>query len=116
MSDDNNLTDRSYELVEMIEKRKKLLSAVAVICFFLVPVGIGIDFHIYMTATHQKGDWSDMSTAAIALISALTCLFLIVGIRKYTLIKDLKKKLDQMEVLEETIYNEVLSPKTHQMK
>lgn len=111
--DDNTLTDRSYELVESIEKRKKLLTAVVIICFALVPVGIGIDAHLYTTTVHQKGDWSDMSMAILAVVSAFSGLLLIIGIKNYIVMKDLKEKLDQIELFEETVYKEVLSSNLH---
>jgi uncharacterized membrane protein YcjF (UPF0283 family) len=110
MPDDNTLTDRSYELVEMIEHRRKLLTAIVIACFILAPVGMGIDAQLYLTASHQKGDWSDINTAIMAIVSLISGLLLIIGVREYIQIKDLKRKLGQMELLEETIYNEVLSP------
>jgi uncharacterized membrane protein YcjF (UPF0283 family) len=113
MPDNNTLTDRSYELVEKIERRSKLLTAIVIACFILVPVGIGIDAHLYQTVSHQKGDWSDINTVIMAIVSVISGLLLIIGVREYTQIKDLKRKLGQMELLEETIYNEVLSPNLH---
>lgn len=109
MPDDNTLTDRSYELVEKIEHRSKLLTAIVIACFILAPVGFGIDAHIYLTASHQKGDWSDINTAIMAIVSVISGLLLIIGIKEYIRVKNLKRKLGQMELLEETIYNEVLS-------
>jgi hypothetical protein len=116
MSDDDTLTDRSYELVEMIEHKRKLLTAIVIICFVLVPVGIGIDAQLYMTVSHQKGSWSDVNIVIMAMVSAVSGLLLIVGIKKYILIKDLKKKLSQLDLLEETIYNEVIGPNLHQLR
>ncbi len=116
MPDNNTLTDRSYELVEKIEKRRKLLTAVVIACFILTPVGIGIDAHFYRAASHEKGGWSDISTAIIAIVSVITGLLSIAGVRVYLLINDLKRKLSQMELLEETIYNEVLRPNLHRLQ
>ncbi len=116
MPDNNTLTDRSYELVESIEKRRKLLTVVVIACFILAPVGIGIDAHTYWVASHEKGGWSDISTAIIAIVSVISGLLLIAGVRLYLLINDLKRKLSQMELLEETIYNEVLRPNPHQLQ
>jgi len=113
MPDNNTLTDRSYELVEKIERRSKLLTAIVIACFILVPVGIGIDAHLYQAVSHQKGDWSDINTVIMAIVSVISGLLLIIGVREYTQIKDLKRKLGQMELLEETIYNEVLGPNLH---
>ncbi len=109
MPDNNTLTDRSYELIEKIEKRSKLLTAIVIACFILAPVGFGIDVHLYVVASHQKGDWSDINFAVMAIVSVISGLLLIIGIKEYVRVKDLKRKLSQMELLEETIYNEVLS-------
>jgi len=116
MSDDNTLTDRSYELVEMLERKRKWLNAIVIVCFVLVPVFVGIDAYLYMTVSHFKGGWSDISIATIAMVSAISGLLLIIGIKEYTIVNNLKEKLDQMERLEETIYNEVISPNLHQLR
>jgi hypothetical protein len=89
---------------------------VVILCFILVPVGIGIDAHLYMAVSHQKGGWSDINIATMAVVSAVSALFLIIGVRKYKLMKDLKRKLIQMDLLEETIYKEVISPNSQYLK
>ncbi len=116
MLDNNTLTDRSYELVESIEKRRKLLIAVFMACFILAPVGIGIDAHLYNAASHEKGGLSGISTAIIAIVSVISGLLLIAGAKVYILTNDLKRKLSQMELLEETIYNEVLKQNLNQLQ
>ncbi len=110
MSNENTLTDRSYELVEALERRKKWLNAIIVVCFVLAPIGLGIDSYVYMNALHLKGDWSDMSMMIIAMVSAISGLLLIIGIKEYNNSKELNEKLGQVEKLEETIYNEVINP------
>jgi hypothetical protein len=112
----NTLTDRSYELVEKIENRSKLLTAIVIACFILAPVGIGINAHIYQAASHQKGDWSNADIALMGTIFAISALLFAIGIKKYTVIRDLKNKLAQMQLLEETIYNEVLKPNMRQLE
>lgn len=116
MVEANTLTDRSYELVEKIERKKMLLTAVVIACFILAPIGIGINAYTFMTATHMKGDWSDITIAAMGILSIISAILFVIGIKKYILIKDLKNKLAQMELLEETIYKEVLSTNLHQIK
>lgn len=116
MPDNNTLTDRSYELVETIEKRRKLLTVVVIACFVLLPVGIGTDAYFYMIAIHEKGGWSDISTAIIAIVSVISGMLLMAGVRVYLLLNDLKRKLSQMELLEETIYDEVLRPNMRQLQ
>lgn len=95
-------------MVESVEKRRKLLMAVFIACFILAPAGIGIDAQLYNTAIHEKGGLSDVSTAIIAIASVISGLFLIAGVKVYLLTNDLKRKLSQLELLEETIYNEVI--------
>jgi uncharacterized membrane protein YcjF (UPF0283 family) len=116
MVEANNLTDRSYELVEKIERKKMLLTAVVIACFILAPIGIGINAYTFMTATHTKGDWSDVNIALMGIIFIISIVLFAVGIKKYILIGDLKDKLAQVRLLEETIYNEVLNKNLSQIK
>jgi uncharacterized membrane protein YcjF (UPF0283 family) len=116
MPDDNTLTDRSYAMVEMVERRRKLLTTIVIACFILAPVGIGINAHIYQVASHQKGDWSNTDIALMGIISAISALLFAIGIEKYIVIRDLKSKLAQLQLLEETIYNEVLKPNMRQLE
>ncbi len=116
MPDNNSLTDRSYELVETIENRRRLLTAVVIACFVLAPVGIGIDAHLYNKFSHEKGGFSDINTAIVAIVSVISGLLLTAGVKVYLLINDLKRKLSQVELLEETIYNEVLRSDLHLLR
>jgi hypothetical protein len=125
MVEADNFTDRSYELVEKIEHRRLLLSAIAVMCFVLAPIGLGINAHFIMAAPHMKGYWSDanivlmgivLNIAHIGIIFVISAVLIAIGIKKYIVLKDLKSKLLQMQLLEETIYNEVLKPNMHQLE
>ena len=116
----NNLADRSYELVEMIERKKMLLTAIVIACFILAPMGIGINAYTYLFAIHLKGAWSGVNIALIIALMGIifvdSALLFAIGIKKYIVIKDLKSKLSQMQLLEETIYNEVLKSNMRQLE
>lgn len=125
MVEANNFTDRSYELVEKIERRRILLTAIVVMCFILAPIGLGINAHFIIAAFYMKGYWSDVSIALMGIvlniahmgiILAISAILIAIGIKKYIVIKDLKSKLLQMQLLEETIYNEVLKSNMHQLE
>ncbi len=114
MIEANTLTDRSYELVEKIERRRMLLTAVVVVCFILAPIGIGINTYFIIASSHQKGDWSDANIALMGIIFVISAILFATGIKEYILIGGLENKLAQMKLLEKTIYNEVLKPNMHQ--
>lgn len=120
MVEANNLTDRSYELVEKIEHKKLLLTAIVIACFVLASIGIGLNAYTYLFAFHLKGALAD---ANIALIVSLMGIILVdsallsaMGIKKYIQIRDLKSNLVQMQLLEDTIYNEVLKSNMHKLE
>jgi hypothetical protein len=124
MVEANNFTDRSYELVEKIERRRILLSAIVVMCFILAPIGLGTNAYFIIAAFHMKGDWIDtnialtgmgvvLNIAHMGIIFAISAILIAIGIKKYIVVKDLKSKLSQMQLLEETIYNEVLKSNMH---
>ncbi len=116
----NSLTDRSYELVEKIERKRTLLTVIVVMCFILAPIGIGINAYTYLSAIHLKGAWSDVNIALIIALMGIifvdSALLFVIGIKKYILIRDLKSKLSQMQLFEETIYSEVLKSNMHQLE
>lgn len=116
MAEANNLIDRSYEQVEKIEHKKLLLTAIVIVCFVLAPIGIGYSAHTYMTEIHSKGDWSDLNMALIGIILVISAILIVTGIDRYNQIRVLKDKLSQIQILEETIYNEVLESNMHQLE
>lgn len=116
MVEANNFTDRSYELVEKIERRRMLLTVIVVMCFILAPIGIGINAHFIIATSYMKGDWSNANIAPMGILFAISAMLFAIGIRKYTVIRDLKSKLAQMQLLEETVYNEVLKSNMRQLE
>ncbi len=116
MVETNNLTDRSYELIEKIERRKMLLTAIVAVCFILAPIGLGINAHFIIAASYMKGDWTDTNIAMMGIIFAISAILIWIGIKRYAIIRDLKSKLAQIQLLEDTIYNEVLKSNMHQLE
>jgi hypothetical protein len=112
----NNLTDSSYELVEKIERKRMLLTVIVIACFILAPIGIGITTHSIIATSHEKGDWSNTDIAFMGIIFAISAMLFGIGIKKYTVIRDVKSKLAQMQLPEETVYNEVLKSNMHQLE
>lgn len=113
---DNNLTDSSYELVGKIERKRMLLTVIVIACFVLAPIGIGKATHSIITTSHEKGDWSNTDIALTGIVFAVSAILIAIGIKKYTVVKDLKSKLSQIQLLENTIYNEVLKSNMHQLE
>ncbi len=125
MVEANNLTDCSYELIEQIERREMLLTAIVAVCFILAPIGFGINGCFILATSHMKGDWLDanialmgivLNIAHMGIIFAISAILIAIGVKKYNAIKDLKSKLTQTQLLEETIYNEVLKSNMHQLE
>jgi hypothetical protein len=97
-----------------------LLTAIVIACFILVSMGIGINVYTYSFVIHLKGAWSDVNIALfIALMGIIfvdSALLFAIGIKKYIVIKDLKSNLAQMQLLEDTIYDEVLKLNIHKLE
>lgn len=114
--DANNLTDRSYELIEEIERKRIFLTMIVIACFVLAPIGLGINAHFIIATSYMKGDWPNTYVALMGIIFVISAILIVMGIKKYTVVKDLKSKLSQMQLLEETIYNEVIKSNIHQLE
>ena len=106
---EKTLTEAAYEFMEGLERRKKRMIAVIVMCFVLGPVGLGFD---WIVVDHTKGGLADLATNPLIVITAIVSIIIITyGINRYFLVKKWENKLEQLEQLEETIYKEVLSSK-----
>jgi hypothetical protein len=106
---EKSLTDSAYESIERLEGRKKWVVGVVVACFVVAPLGLSFDLFIF---NHQKGGLTDLASNPLILIIALVSIIVLAfGIKMYTRIKKWGKQLGQLEQLEKTIYQEVLSSK-----
>jgi ABC-type molybdate transport system permease subunit len=86
----NNLTDSSYELIEKIERKRIFLTAIVIACFVLAPIGLGINAHFIIATSHMKGDWPNEYIALMGIIFTISAILIAIGIKKYTVVKDLK--------------------------
>jgi hypothetical protein len=103
-----NLTEESYRLIERVEKKKTWFTAIAIACLILAPIGVGLDAYLITVATHQKGGISDLNLVLMVAIGCVSLITIMVGVREYRSVKRLKGMLEQIDLFEETIYNEVL--------
>jgi hypothetical protein len=106
---EKSLTDTAYESIERLEGQKKWMVGIVVACFGLAPIGLGFDWFV---AIHQKGGLTDLaSNPLIVIIALVSTIVLALGTNKYILIKKWEKQLGELEQLEKTICQEVLSSK-----
>jgi hypothetical protein len=110
---ENTMTDVAYESIERMEKKRRLLKVIIIGCSIIAPFGLGINAFLFTALWHQKGGLSDIQLILIAAISIVFMFVLIFAINRYSVLKKLEKDLDQLELLEETIYREVLKSKTN---
>lgn len=102
------LTDSAYKAIEKAERRKKQLMYIMLGCLLTSLPGLGINAFIFMAGSNQKGSLIDDYFALISVLVVICLAIMIVGIHKFILLRNLGQKLNQVELLEETIYNEVL--------
>ncbi len=105
---DMTFTDSAYQAIEKAEKRKKQLMYIMLGCLLTSLPGLGINAFIFMAGSNQKGSLIDDYFALISVLVVVCLVIMIVGIHKFFLLRNLGQKLNQVELLEETIYNEVL--------
>jgi len=101
-------TDSAYQAIEQAEKRKKQLMYIVLGCLLTSLPGLGINAFIFMAGSNQKGSSIDNYLVLISVLAVICLVIMIVGIHKFILLRNIGNKLNQVELLEETIYNEVL--------
>ncbi len=109
---ENTMTDVAYNFIERMENKRRWLKVIIAGCFIIAPLGLGVNAFLFTAVSHQKGGLSDMQVILIAISSIIFIFMFIFALRRYSLLKKWKKELDRLELLEETIYTEVLKPKT----
>jgi len=108
---ENTSTDVAYELIERMENKRWWLKIITIICFIIAPLGLGINAFLFTMLSHQKGGLSDIQVILITISSIIFMFLVIFAINKYSILKKWKKEHNQLELLEETIYREVLKSK-----
>jgi hypothetical protein len=103
-----NVTESCFEMIDRLECKKRWLNLMVWGGLIISPAVLGLDVLVYKILSHQKGNLTDITVIAIALIAVL-CLILIVGsLKKYLALKRLRISLAELGSLEETIYQEVI--------
>ena len=106
-----NLTDTVYEKVTRLEKRKRRLAFVVMASALTALPILGINAFLYMTYTHQKGGVSGWNLIMISIIILICLIVIALGINWLLQLRKLNVRLNQFEILEETIYKEVMRSK-----
>lgn len=108
-----NLTDSAYVKIERLEGRRRVLSLAAIGCVLAAFSGFGINAFVFLTYSHQKGTLSNNILMLIGILAMVCVFILLLGINRYIAMKKLDKTMNQVELLEKTIYNEVLKSRTN---
>jgi hypothetical protein len=106
-----NLTDAVYEKVTRLEKRKRRLTFVIMASALTSLSVLGINTFLYITYTHQKGGVSGVNLIMISIIVLICLIVIALGINWLLQLRKLNSRLNQFEILEETIYQEVMRSK-----
>jgi hypothetical protein len=109
--ENKTITDVSFECIERLENKKSWLSFVAIGSLILAPIGLAADAFSFVVLSHEKGGLMDQQIVSIALVFIISILILLFGIDRYFKLKKWSRSLNQLELLEETIYKEVLQAK-----
>jgi hypothetical protein len=110
MPNKDTLTDISYGFVEDIERRKRWLRVLIIGGLFLAPLGLVANGIAFVSYSHQKGFY-DLNMTITTINIFLCSLFVIIGINQHALLKKWRRDVKELELLEERIFEEVLSPK-----
>ena len=106
-------TEATFELAEALEIKKRWLKMAIIVCLILAPVGLGANVYSFLVLSHQKGGLLDQQIVSIVLVFIALILILSFSTYKYFELKTWDENLHQLELLEETIYKEVLQSKTN---
>jgi hypothetical protein len=105
--DDVSLTELSYQRIERIEGSKRRLWIVVIGCSIFASLGLALNAAAYLYVSHLKG--SESLYVPLIAIATISCIiFIAFGARKYTTLANIDSRLKQLELLEDTIYSEVM--------
>jgi hypothetical protein len=110
---DNCVTDSCFELADRLECKKKWYNPVIWGTLIIAPAILGLDILVFQVLSHQKGSSSDATIVLIALVAALCLILIVATVKKYLVLKRLKKSLKELESFEIIIYQEVLKQDEH---
>lgn len=105
--EDKTITELSYENIERIEESKRQLRFVVISCALFASFGLMLNASTYLYFSSLKGDTS--AYIASTIIATMICIAIATfGAMKYKTLKNIGKRLEEFELLEETIYSEVI--------
>jgi len=105
---DVSFTDFAYQAIEQAEQKRTHLMYLVIGCLLASLPGLAINGYFYQVALHSKGGLSSGSLELIIILAMICLVLLAVGLQKFVLFRGLGNKLHQIELLEQTIYNEVI--------
>ena len=104
----NDSIDIAYGLIERAERQRRRLALIAASAFIPAILGLVVDSYLFVLFSHQKSPLDGKNTFFV-LILFIICLFLItVAVHRLLLLRKYNKKINEIAVLEEAIYSEVL--------
>jgi hypothetical protein len=105
---DWNLTDAVYEKIARLEKRKRWLTFIVLVSAFTALPILGMNAFLYINYSHQKSGMSDGNMTLVSIIILICLVVIALGIYWLLRLRKLNSKLNQFEIMEETIYQEVI--------
>jgi len=119
MSDDmsiKNLTDFAYESIASKEMERKSLVIIIISCFLIAVPSLGVSSFLLMAYLHQKGGLYTQDMISISALALISAILIVLGTNRVLRLKKIENKLKQFDLLEETIYSEVLKSRMDQFK
>jgi ABC-type transport system involved in cytochrome bd biosynthesis fused ATPase/permease subunit len=111
-----SLTDATYELVERLEQRRKWFKLIITGSLLVAVSGLSIDAILFMVYSHQKGILLYENMMLILIIIIICSISATIAITVFNKMRRTGNKLKQIDLLEETIYEEVLVPEKDQFR
>jgi hypothetical protein len=101
-------TDVEYDLIEHMEKEKRWMTVVAVVCIILAPLGLWINLKALEIILVRTDRWISVRVVFFTLNLLVSALLAYVGIRQALFISRWNKKLTLIKTHEKKIYEEVM--------
>ncbi len=110
------LTDSVYQVIEQAEQRKRRLMFIVISCLLISLPGLVVNAFLIIASSHQKSGISDVNVYLLWALMAIFAILMVIGLNRLILLRNLEHKFDRLELLEETIYNEVLKSNLPQIE
>jgi hypothetical protein len=101
-------TDTAFTAIENLERRKTKMALIILVCFCVATLSIGFSAFSYMMYSHQKGAIANNMMIPIGILAFFCVGMAAIGLQRYILLRNIDEKLRDWEMLEKTIYDEVV--------